>query len=107
MMAVDKLSGDAAQARVIGVSYGKYKALTYDGTGIEGKKGSDRQEKLDAGWIECAWCKSLFRPRNQCNRYCSPDCAKRGWESNHKDKLRRYKKRTGKDRNGEQIPGTT
>ena len=94
-MGMDSLAGDAAAARRIGISYGKYKALTYDRNASERKKADERQEKLDAGWIECAWCGELFKPRNKCNRYCCPECADRGWKSNNKDKLRRYKKRTG------------
>lgn len=79
----DKLSGDAAEAKKRGMSYGQYKAMQWDKSAPERARLAatrakrERQQKLDAGWIECENpnCHELFKPRNSAHRHCSPVCA--------------------------------
>lgn len=80
-MAADKLDQDAAAARAVGMSYGKWKAMQE--VQVEEKK------RIPDGWRICEYCGQPFKPKTKrSQKYCEAECSRKANDKRYRQKAR-------------------
>ena len=94
---MDNLARNAMLARQANMTYGKWKALQYDG-----QQKPKTQEQEEVGF--CLYCKKPFKKKNRRKLYCDDNCSSQAYYYRNiercREKNKQYRQRKAAERDG-------